>query len=279
MKGISMSTVALILKQEVRDARTNRWFWIFAGIFAGMALGLSVLGMSGLGNIGVAGFGRTAASLLNLVVVVVPLMALVIGTTSIVSEREQGTLGYLLAQPITMEELLLGKFLGLGMVLLATVLAGFGLSALVIAWYGGGTQLSAYCLLVATTCLFALVYLSLGYLVSTQFAKTPTALGVGLCVWLVSVLISDLGLMGTAVVLQLSPRALLWLSLINPAQIYKLLVLDSIQGNLENLGPAGVYAADVFGHWLRPLLASLLVAWMLVPLGVVLRIFRTKGML
>lgn len=279
MRSLSMATVALILSQEVRDARGNRWFWIFAGIFAGMALGLSLLGMSGLGNIGVAGFGRTAASLLNLVVVVVPLMALVIGATSVVGEREQGTLGYLLAQPITIAELLLGKFLGLALVLLATVLAGFGLSACVIAWYGGGTQLSAYGHLVGSTCLFALVYLSIGYLVSTQFARTPTALGVGLCVWLASVLVSDLGLMGTAVVLELSPRTLLWLSLLNPAQAYKLLVLDAIQGNLENLGPAGVYAADVFGRWLRPLLAALLVAWLLVPLGVVLRIFRTKGML
>jgi Cu-processing system permease protein len=279
MKAISMATVALILRQEIRDARTNRWFWIFAGIFAGMALGLSVLGMSGLGNIGIAGFGRTAASLLNLVIVVVPLMALVIGATSVVSEREQGTLGYLLAQPITIEELLLGKFLGLGLVLLATVLAGFGLSALVIAYYGGGTQAAAYLLLVAVTCLFALGYLSVGYLVSTLFWKTPTALGVGLSVWLLSVLISDLGLMGTAVVLQLSPRTLLWLSLINPAQVYKLLVLDSIQGNLENLGPAGLYAADVFGECLRPALACVLAGWIIVPLGIVLRMFCTKGML
>ena len=70
---MSVRTVLLILGQEVRDARANRWFWVFAVIFAGMALGLSILGMSGLGNLGVAGFGRTAASLLNLVMVIVPL--------------------------------------------------------------------------------------------------------------------------------------------------------------------------------------------------------------
>jgi Cu-processing system permease protein len=270
--------VALIMGQEVRDARRNRWFLVFAVIFAGLALGLSLLGMSGLGNIGIAGFGRTAASLLNLVVVVVSLMALLIGATSVVGEREQGTLHTLLAQPVTLEEVLLGKFLGLACALIATVLGGFGLSALVITYYGGGTQAAAYGLLVGYTCLFALAFLSVGYLVSTLLRKIPTALGVGLFLWLASVLLSDLGLMGTAVVLDLSPRTLLWLSLLNPAQVFKLLVLDSIQGNLENLGPAGVYAADVFGDQLRPVLIAILAAWAFVPLAVVLVVYRKRGL-
>lgn len=275
---MDVRTVALVMGQELRDARRNRWFLVFAVIFAGMALGLSLLGMSGLGNVGIAGFGRTAASLLNLVMVVVPLMALLVGVTSVVGEREQGTLHTLLAQPLTLEEVLLGKFLGLATALLATVLAGFGLSALVITYYGGGTQAGAYGQLVGYTCLFALAYLSVGFLVSTLLRKIPTALGVGLFLWLVSVVLSDLGLMGTAVVLDLSPRTLLWLSLVNPAQVFKLLVLDSIQGNLENLGPAGVYATDVLGDWLRPALTGILAAWALLPLGFVLVAFRKRGM-
>jgi Cu-processing system permease protein len=272
-------TVGLVLGQEIVEARRNRWFLVFAAIFAGMALGLSLLGMSGLGNVGISGFGRTAASLLNLVMVVVPLMALLIGVTSVVSERERGTLGFLLAQPLTLEEVLLGKFLGLSSVLLATVVAGFGLSALVISWSGGGTQIDAYGWLVAYTCLFAIGYLSAGFLVSSLLHRTPTALGVGLFLWLVSVLLSDLGLMGTAVVLELSPRTLLWLSLLNPAQVYKLLVLQRIQGNLENLGPAGLYAADVFDAWLQPVLAGILAVWAVAPLVLVLVLFRKRGML
>lgn len=270
-------TVLLIMGQEVREARRNRWFVVFAVIFVGMALGLSLLGMSGLGNVGIAGFGRTAASLLNLVMVVVPLMAISVGATSIVGEREQGTLHTLLAQPITLEEILLGKFLGLASVLLATVLLGFGLSAAIIAYYGGGGQAGAYAYLVGFTCLFALGYLSVGYFISTLFRKIPTALGVGLFVWLLSVLLGDLGLMGTALVLDLSPRTLLWLSLANPAQVFKLLVLNCLQGNLESLGPAGSYVADVLGGSLRPALIGVLAAWSLIPLGLVLVMFRKRG--
>ena len=269
--------VVLVCGKEIREARQNRWFLVFAVIFAGLALGLSLLGMSGLGNVGVAGFGRTAGSLLNLVRVVVPLMALLVGAMSVAAEREHGTLQTLLAQPVVLGEVLAGKFLGLAVALMAAILAGFGLSALVIARYGGAADAGLYAQLVGFTCLFGLDYLSLGYLVSTLARRVPTALGVALFVWLASVFLSDLGLMGTAVVLELPPRTLLWLSLANPAQAFKLLVLLGIQGNLENLGPAGMYAADVFGTWLRPVLAGILLAWVVVPLGLSLLLSRLRG--
>ena len=272
------TTVLVISAKELREARQNRWFVVFAAIFAGLALALSLLGMSGLGNIGVSGFGRTAASLLNLVMVVVPLMALLVGAMSVAGEREQGTLQTLLAQPVVLEEVLFGKFLGLSAALLATILAGFGLSALVIAHYGGSAQVGGYVQLVGYTCLSGLGYLSVGYFVSTLFRKVPTALGVALFLWLTSVFLSDLGLMGTAVVLKLDARTLLWLSLANPAQVFKLLVLDGLQGNLETLGPAGLYAADVFGNWLRPALAGILAAWVIVPLCLALIVHRRRGL-
>jgi Cu-processing system permease protein len=275
---MSPATVLVVSGKEIREARQNRWFVVFAFIFAGLALGLSLMGMSGLGNVGVSGFGRTAASLLNLVMVVVPLMALLIGAMSVAGEREQGTLQTLLAQPVVLEEVLLGKFLGLSAALLATILAGFGLSALVIGYYGGAARVGGYAQLVGYTCLFGLGYLGVGYFVSTLFRRVPTALGIALFLWLTSVFLSDLGLMGTAVVLKLDARTLLWLSLANPAQVFKLLVLDGLQGNLETLGPAGLYAADVFGAWLRPALVGILAAWVIVPLGLSLIVHRWRGL-
>ena len=159
-------------------SRAHAFTWLLLAVNLLMPFGYLLF--SGLGNIGVSGFGRTAASLLNLVMVVVPLMALLIGAMSVAGEREQGTLQMLLAQPVVLEEVLFGKFLGLSAALLATILAGFGLSALVIAHYGGSAQVGGYVQLVGYTCLSGLGYLSVGYFVSTLFRKVPTALGVAL---------------------------------------------------------------------------------------------------
>jgi Cu-processing system permease protein len=270
-------SVYLIMIKELREARRNRWFLLLAFAFAALALMLAVLGMSALGTIGGAGFGRTTASLLNLVILIVPLMGLLISAQSVAGEREDGTMLTILAQPVLLEEVFLGKFLGLAAALLGMILLGFGLAALVIARQGGLPQVGGYLVLVGYTALFGLGFVSLGFLISAFTRRSASAVGVALFVWLVSVFLSDLGVIGTAVVLQLSPRSLLWLALANPAQVFKVVVLDGIQRNLESLGPGGLYATEVFGDWLPLVLTGVLVLWAIVPFALSLLVLRNRG--
>ena len=100
-----------------------------------------------LRGIGLAGFGRTSASLINLVLLIVPLMGLTLGALSLAAEREKGTLLYLLAQPVNQLELLLGKFIGMSLALMATLTLGFGLTGLMIAANGGSSEVRTYLLL------------------------------------------------------------------------------------------------------------------------------------
>jgi Cu-processing system permease protein len=274
---LDLTSVFLITGKELRDARRSRWFLLLTVVFAGLALALALLGMSALGTIGGTGFGRTTASLLNLVILIVPIMGLLMSTLSVSGEREHGTLLALLAQPVLIEEVLLGKFLGLVAALLATLFCGFGVAALVIAHQGGLSQAGSYLILVGDTALFGLGYLSLGFLISALARQTASAVGVAVLVWLVSVFLSDLGLIGTAVVLQLSPRSLLWLSLANPPQVFKVLVLGGIQRNLDLLGPAGLYITEVLGHWLPLVLSGLLIVWAIVPLAIAVLLLRKRG--
>lgn len=274
---MSARPVCLLMEKELRDARRSRWFVLLSAVFAGLALALAVLGTSGLGSVGGAGFGRTAASLLNLVVLVVPLMGLLMGALSVAPEREQGTLTAILAQPVLLGEVFLGKFLGLAAALLGTVLAGFGLAALVIARREGLPQVGAYLALVGYTFLLGLGFLSVGFLISALARRSSTAVGAALFAWLTAEFLSDLGLIGTAVALRLSPRALLWLSLANPAQVFKLIVLQGIRRNLEALGPGGVYATEVLGGWLVPCLAAILVLWAALPLTASVLLLRNRG--
>lgn len=274
---VDAMTVALVMGKELKDTRRSRWFLLLAVVFAGLALALSLLGMSALGAIGGGGFGRTTASLLNLVMLIVPLMGLLMGAMSVAGEREHGTLQTILAQPVVLEEVLLGKFLGLAGALLGTILLGFGLAAVVIARQGGAVQIGGYLALVGYTGLFGLGCLSLGFLISAMSRRTASAVGIALFGWLVSVFLGDLGLIGTSVVLQLSPRSLLWLSLANPAQVFKLAVLQGIQRNLESLGPGGLYAAEVLGAHLPTALTGLLVLWVVLPFVVAVLFLRNRG--
>ncbi|MCZ7668555.1 MAG: hypothetical protein M5U34_15885 [Chloroflexi bacterium] len=70
-------------------------------------------------------------------------MGLTLGPLSLTSERGKAPC-YLLAQPINQIELLLGKFIGLALALIAALVLGFGLTALLITLNGGGAQLNTY---------------------------------------------------------------------------------------------------------------------------------------
>lgn len=276
---IEPGNVLILARKELRDAHRNRWFVLYTATFATLSLALAWMAMSGLGTSGMAGFGRTTAALINLVLLVVPLMGLTLGALSLAGEREQGTLLYLLAQPLTQTEVLLGKFLGLGLALLTALILGFGLSGLVIAWRGGAAEATVYLTLVVLAFLLALVSLSLGFLISAAVGKGSTAVGVALFVWLMLIFFGDLGLLGTALVMRLEIGQLFTAALLNPLQIFKIAAILDLRGNLEILGPAGTYAVRTYGSRLMPLLLTLLVAWTILPLTFTYLAFRRRGVL
>lgn len=273
---MNLNAVRLLSAKEMRDARRNRWFIVVSVLFALLSVSLSLLGLAGLGSLGISGFGRTAASLLNLVLLIVPLMGLLLGAMSIAGEREQGTLITLLAQPVTAGEVLIGKYTGSALALTTTVLLGFGASALVIARYAGAQEIGDYLRLVVFTILLGLSYLSLGFLVSVFVRRQATAVGAALFLWFVFTFLSDLGLMGTAIVLRFSPAELFWLVLANPAQSFKLAVIGTLQKSFESFGAAGLYASDFFGPWLVVVLSGVLYVWILAPMGFALLFFGRR---
>ncbi|MDX1614373.1 MAG: ABC transporter permease subunit [Candidatus Promineifilaceae bacterium] len=272
-------TITTLARRELREARRGRWFWLFTAAFAALALALAWFGATGLGLQGLSGFRRTGASLVNVILLIIPLMGLALGALSLAGERERGTLLYLLAQPIGRMELIAGKFIGLLLAMLTTLVLGFGLSGLIIAWQGGAMQAGDYVSLVALSVLLSAVSLSLGLLISALSGKTTTAVGVALFLWLLLVFFGDLGLMGTALVLRLQISELFTLALANPLQLFKMAAILLIRGDLEVLGPAGVYAIRTYGAGLLPVLLTLLLAWLVLPLNLTYLAFRKRGAL
>lgn len=274
---MSVKTISTLAGYELRASLRNRWFLLYALAFALLAVTLSTLSLTGAGMFGFAGFGRTAASLINLVLLIVPLMGLTIGAQSLAAERETGTLAYLLAQPVSRAEVLWGKFIGLGMALLAALLLGFGLSAAIIGWRGGMVEAGQYVVLVGFSLLLALVTLSIGIFLSAWSRTSALAVGLAIFTWLGLVFAGDLGLMGTAVAMKVKIETLFALALLNPLQVFKVAAVNSLRASLEILGPAGIYATRTYGDALTLLLIGVLLLWVLLALGTAYVRFRAEG--
>lgn len=273
---MNIRVIIAIATKEIRDSLRNRWFMLCTVGFAVLALALSYISLVGAGVTGFTGFGPTTAGLVNLVMLVVPLIGLTIGASSIASERENGTLRLLLSQPIGAVEVLLGKYLGLAAALIASLAIGFALSGAVMAYKAGGASASTYAALIGHTFLLALAMLSVGMLLSVLVRKPAVATGLAVTLWLTVVLLGDLGLMGSAVMFRLGAPELFHLAVANPLQAFKISTVLSINASLDTLGPAGIFAMRQYGQSLSLVLYGVLVAWTIVPLGAGALFFRMR---
>lgn len=271
--------VALLGAKELSDAWRNRWFLLFTATFTLLALGLSWLSVAGVAGTGLAGLGRTAASLMNLVVLIVPLMGLTLGAGAIAGDRERGALAYLVAQPVSLAEVVLGKFLGLAAAIFAALAGGFGLAGLAIARRGGGGEIGPYLGFLALAVLLGLAAVALGLLISALARRASVALGMAIFLWFFLVFLGDLGLMGTSLVMQLAPGELLAAALVNPLEVFKVASTLVLRGGLEVLGPAGLYAVRTYGGGLLPALAGWLALWAVLPLAAAVAVVQRRGAL
>ena len=272
-----MNAVIAIARKEVRDAVAGRWLILYAAVFAVLALGLSYLGQRNLGGLGFENFSRTTASLLNLCLLLAPLVALSLGAGSIAAERDRGHLTYLLSQPISRLELLLGKFAGLVAATSIATIAGFGAGGAVIAIFASSIDASAYVLLLVLVLALTSVMTGIGLLASVVSASRVQALGIVMLVWFFAVLFFDLLLIGLVSEASLGGGGLLAALLLNPVEIVRVLAIINLEPDLEVLGPFGSYLLETLGTTgATVLLSAALAAWAVAPIAVAARLFARR---
>jgi len=125
----------------------------------------------------------TVTSLLSISSMLIPIIAIMLGFATIAGEAENGSLYVVLTYPIRRIEVLLGKILGLGSVLIFSIVIGFGIGGLIIAATVGVAEGMAYLAFIALTSLLGFVYLSLSICISSFCKKRTTALALGIVIF------------------------------------------------------------------------------------------------
>ena len=267
--------VLLVAARELREAMRSRWFVLAAGCFLALSLGLSVLGLAGAQRSGLAGFDRTTASLLNLALLFVPLMTLSLGGLAIAGELEDGSLGMLLAQPLTRLEVYVGKYAGLLAAVTAAVCCGFGTTGVIVGLRAGAGNAQGFVGLVALVLLLGAATLGIGTLLSVALHSRARVIGAAFSTWLVLVYLSDLGVIGLTLARNLQPGQVFVLALVNPVEQARVLGTLLLSDRLDVLGPVGIFGHDLLGGTgLVGLLVATLVATAALALAAGYAVFR-----
>ncbi len=271
-----MNAVLAVAAKEFRDRLRNRWVLAVAVVFAAFSFAITYFGGAGEGRIGPSSIELTIASLVSLVIYLIPLIALLLGFDSIVGERERGSLDLLLALPITRLELLLGKYLGLAAALALATLAGLAGVAVLLAQRFGAAGLFHYGGFMFSSVLLGLAFLSLAMLLSTLARDRARASGMAIALWFAFVLVFDLLLLGLLVASsgQLAGMAQdlpAYLLLLNPADVFRILNVFSLDDVRRLYGLASLVPPALGSPWL---MGGAMAAWIVVPLALAAWRFR-----
>ena len=269
-----MNRILATAGSEFRIALRNRWVTIAVVMMTLFSMVLSAAGTAPSGALGADRMSVIVASLTSLAVYLVPLVALLMSFDAIAGEVERGTLSLLLTYPVSRAEILLGKLLAHLAILALAVAVGYGVAAIaaVLVDENAAQGLPSLIRLMWSSVLLGATFLGIGYGLSAMARRPSGAAGLAIGLWLVMIVLYDLGLLAAVVAdnggvftTQVFPYALL----ANPADAFRLFNLAASEATAAASGVSG--AANSIPVWQS--LVSIVV-WPVLAMGFAIAAFR-----
>jgi len=261
-----MNTAVKVVRFQLHDLVRNRWLLGYTVVLLGLTSALLWLGGGG---------ERAIVSLLDVVLILVPLASVMFGTLYLYNARE--FIELLLAQPVGRPAMFAGLYAGLT----APLVCGFGLGIglpLLVSSATVSIPARALIILLATGILLTLIFTAVAFLLALRFEDRARGLGAALAVWLAFAVLYD-GLV-LLVVLAFGDypleSPLLVLTVLNPVDLGRVLLL--LQFDIAALmGYTGAVFQRFFGDALGMATATVaLLIRVALPLTIGLRWFRRR---
>ncbi len=249
------SFARVIATHQSRDVLRKRWvlWYALCLVLAGDLL------------LRLAGSAPSAlVSLLNVVLLLVPLIALILGSASLYSAREFTEL--LLVQPIPRRTLFIGLYLGLTLPLLVATELGIALPFAIERALDAAT-LPMLAMLMLISGLLVCVFTAIAFVITVRVRDRARGLGVAILVWLCLGLLYDGLVLAIATTFRDWPieRGMLGAMLLNPIDLARTILLLRLDV-AALMGYTGAVFRLAFGSRTGLLLAfGVLIAWIVVP--------------
>lgn len=249
----------------LRDVARSRWLLAYTGFF--------LLATEALLRFG-GGGPRALLSLVNVVLLLIPLVSVLFGAMYLYSARE--FIELLLAQPVARGRLFGGLYVGLTAPLVAAFAVGTALPF--VLHPTDGATLRTLAMLVAIGALLTAVFVAFAFLLALRCEERVAGLGAAIVLWLGAAVLYDAGVLFVATALAHYPLEgpMLGLMLLNPIDLARVALL--LQFDVSALmGYTGAVFQRAFGGTAGVAIAcTALLLWAAAPFLLGLRAFRRK---
>jgi Cu-processing system permease protein len=216
--------------------------------------------------------GKAMLSLLNIVLIVVPLVSMVFSTIHYFNSYE--FIELMLSQPVSRDKIIISEYTGTALSLSAAYLVGVGLP---IGLYNlNATGIS----LIFGGCLLSIIFCSLAFLASVKSRDKARGIGAALMLWFYFALIYD-GLI-LLILFAFSDYPLekltLILSSLNPVDLARIFIMLNMDVSAL-MGYTGATYKDFFGSGAGTLYTcAVMLLWVGLPVWLAIRSFRKKDL-
>lgn len=215
---------------------------------------------------------KALLSLLNIVLIVLPLVSLIFTTIHYYNSYE--FIELMLSQPMSRTRIFLSEYAGVSLSLLTSFLIGVGLPVMIYS-----SDETGYALLFTGICL-TLVFTSIAFLASVTSRDKARGIGFALLLWFYFVLIYD----GLVLIILFSfsdyplEKLTLVLSALNPVDLGRIFIMLKMDVSAL-MGYTGALYKDFFGSGSGILFTSgIMLLWIVIPAWLALRKFRKKDL-
>ena len=264
-----------IAHKELSDKLKSRWVIVIGSGFAIFTLLISYFGGAPAGVKGFMTLDATIASLTSLVTYFIPILALTLGGGIIADEQEKGTLGIYLSSPISVGEFIIGKFSGLMIALIISIVAGLGVAGAVLLFRTGVGAAGTYLIFMAHSVLLGIMFLSVSFLISILFYERTKVIALTIFLWLIFTILYDLALIGLLIVTKGSMGTGIFTTLLmlNPVDVYRILNFISIGEFQVMIGLTSVDFPEYIGG---SMLWGISLIWIIAPLSISYYYFKRR---
>jgi Cu-processing system permease protein len=215
---------------------------------------------------------KALLSLLNIVLIVVPLVSIVFATIHYYNSYE--FIELMLSQPMSRTRILLSEYAGVSLSLLSAFLTGVGIPVLFYAFNDTGLSL-----IFAGTAL-SLIFTSLAFLASVMARDKARGIGFALLLWFYFALVYD----GLILLILFSfsdyplEKLVLVLSALNPVDLARISIMLKMDVSVL-MGYTGALYKDFFGDGTGMLFtAGIMMLWISAPVWYAIRVFKKKDL-
>lgn len=214
--------------------------------------------------------GKATLSLLNIILMVVPLVSIIFTTIHFFNSYE--FIELLVAQPINRKVIFISEFVAVVIALSLAYLIGIGLPVLLL----NASTSSGF--LILSGLLLTWVFISLAFAASVSTRDKAKGIGIALLFWIYFSLIYDGFLLYVIYAFSDYPleKVTLMLISLNPVDLARIIILLKLDISAL-MGYTGAFYKNFFGSSLGVLFSlTLLLIWSAIPLGLSIRKFNKK---